>query len=603
MSIIPPIYVDAMILLTGAVAAAPIFKRIGLGTVLGYVAAGILIGPILGFIGDADAILHFAELGVVMLLFIIGLELKPSRLWGLRYDIFGMGALQVISCGIVLSFLIGLFLDSTEWALIAGFGLALSSTAFAMQFLEDRGETNTVHGRKALAILLFQDIAIVPLLALLPLLSHRGDTGLGWSEFLSGVAAIAVLILVGRYLLNPALRLIAKAGAREVMIAAALLLVFSSAMLMQAVGLSMALGAFIAGVLLAESSYRHEIEANIEPFRGLLLGLFFLAIGMSLDLGAILKYWYIILFFVPTSMLVKAALIYASARLFGTGNTPAVRTAAVLTQHGEFAFVLFSAALSLGLVDREFTSFMIAAVILSMALTPLSVMLGERLISGAAPEELEEDFEGAGSPVLMIGFSRMGQVTAQALLAAGCEVTIIENDPDKIRSASEFGFRIYFGDGTRSDVLRAAGIGQASMVAVLTARPDVTNRIVDLIMREWPDKRLYVRTYDRTHSLEMMGRGVDYQLRETVESALVFGGKMLEGMGLSVDAANDIVEDIRYLDHERLLVQRSEGEQAGKHMMHTQPVKPEPLIEPKTESEGLDDVSREIVENAQLEDS
>ncbi|MEM7463660.1 MAG: monovalent cation:proton antiporter-2 (CPA2) family protein [Pseudomonadota bacterium] len=603
MTAIPPLYVDAMILLTGAVAAAPIFKRIGLGTVLGYVSAGVLIGPIFGFIGDADAILHFAELGVVMLLFLIGLELKPARLWTLRYDIFGMGALQVISCGIALSFLISLALDSFEMALIAGFGLALSSTAFAMQFLEDKGETNTVHGRKALAILLFQDIAIVPLLALLPLLSHRGDTGLGWTEFFSGIAAIALLILVGRYLLNPILRQIAKAGAREVMIAAALLLVFSAAMLMQAAGLSMALGAFIAGVLLAESSFRHEIEANIEPFRGLLLGLFFLAIGMSLNLGAIASYWYIILVFVPASMVVKAGLIYVSARLFGTGNAPAVRTAAVLTQHGEFAFVLFSAALSLGLVDREFTSFMIAAVILSMALTPLSVMLGERLISGAAPEELEEDFEGAGSPILMIGFSRMGQVTAQTLLAAGCEMTIIENDPDRIRSASDFGFRIYFGDGTRSEVLRAAGIEKANMVAILTARPDVTNRIVDLIQREWPDKRLYVRTYDRTHALEMMDKEVDYQLRETVESSLIFGGKMLEGLGLSVDAANDIVEDIRYLDHERLLVQRSEGMQAGSHMLHTQPVKPEPLIEPKTEGEGLDEVSREIVENAQLEDS
>ncbi|MGI9400743.1 MAG: monovalent cation:proton antiporter-2 (CPA2) family protein [Rhizobiaceae bacterium] len=603
MSVIPPFYVDAMILLTGAVAAAPLFKRIGLGTVLGYVSAGVLIGPLFGFIGDADAILHFAELGIVMLLFLIGLELKPARLWSLRFDIFGMGALQVISCGFALSLLIGLAVDSFDKAVVAGFGLALSSTAFAMQFLEDNGETNTVHGRKALAILLFQDIAIVPLLALLPLLSHRGDTGLGWSEFLSGVAAIALLILVGRYLLNPVLRLIAKAGAREVMIAAALLLVFSSAMLMQAVGLSMALGAFIAGVLLAESSYRHEIEANIEPFRGLLLGLFFMAIGMSLEPAAILKYWYIILVFVPVTMAVKASLIYVSARIFGTGNAPAVRTAAVLTQHGEFAFVLFSAALSLGLVDREFTSFMIAAVILSMALTPLSVKLGERLISGAAPEELEEDFEGAGSPVLMIGFSRMGQITAQTLLAAGCEMTIIENDPDRIRSVSEFGFKIYFGDGTRADVLRAAGIEQASMVAVLTARPDVTNRIVNLIRREWPDKRLYVRTYDRTHSLEMMENGVDYELRETLESALVFGGKMLEGLGLSVDAATDIVDDIRHLDHERLLVQRSEGMQAGRHMLHTQPVKPEPLIEPKKESEGLDDVSREIVENAQLEDS
>lgn len=592
---------DAIVLLTGAVAAAPIFKRIGLGTVLGYVAAGIAIGPITGYVTDADEILHFAELGVVMLLFIIGLELQPSRLWALRYDIFGMGTTQVITCGLALSLLIGLGLDTFEKSVIAGFGLALSSTAFAMQYLQDKGETSSVHGRKALAILLLQDIAIVPLLALLPLLSNRGEAGLGWVQFIEGLAAIAVLILVGRYLLNPVLRFIAKAGAREVMIAAALLLVFGSAMLMQAVGLSMALGAFIAGVLLAESSYRHEIEANIEPFRGLLLGLFFLAIGMSLELGAIVKYWYIIIAFVPASMVVKAVFIYISARLFGTGHSSAIRTAAMLTQHGEFAFVLFSAALALGLVDREFTSFMIAVVILSMALTPASVWLGEHLISNAGPEELEEDFEGAGSPVMMIGFSRMGQVASQTLLAAGCEMTIIENDPDRIRSASEFGFRIYFGDGTRADVLRAAGIEQTSMVAVLTAKPDVTDKIVDLIRREWPEKRLYVRTYDRTHTLEMMERGVDYQLRETFESALVFGGKMLEGLGFSHDEATDIVDDIRHLDYERLLVQRSEGFQAGRHMLHTKPVKPEPLIEPRKESEALDAVSREIVESAHVE--
>lgn len=592
---IEPLYLEAIVLLGGAVLAGPLFKRIGLGTVLGYLAAGIVIGPVTRFIRDADDILHFAELGVVMLLFIIGLELKPARLWNMRFDIFGLGFVQVMSCGIALTALAFPFVDNMQIALVAGFGLALSSTAFAMQYLEESGDISALHGRKAFAILLFQDLAIVPMLALIPLLSPRGDTGIEWSEFVTGIAAIVALVLAGRYLLNPLFRIIAKTGAREVMIAAALLLVFGAALLMQAAGMSMALGSFLAGVLLAESSYRHELEADIEPFRGLLLGLFFMAIGMSLELDVLAEYWMVILLCVPVALVTKAVLIYAASRLFSNGHSTSVRTAAVLTQHGEFAFVLFSAALSLGIIDRTFGSIMIAVVILSMALTPLCVRLGEFLVSREKKEMPDEDFDGAGSPVLMVGFSRLGQVASQALLASGIDVTIIDSDPEHIRNASKFGFKIYFGDGTRPEVLRMAGIGKSSLVAVCTAKPEITTRVVEMVQSEWPDKPLYVRTYDRGHTLDMMKREVDYQIRETFESALTFSKNMLTGLGRSDSEADEIVASVRKRDQERLMMQLSDGIQAGRHMLHTEPVRPEPLVEPKKSSEALDDRSREIM--------
>ncbi|MCG6857061.1 MAG: monovalent cation:proton antiporter-2 (CPA2) family protein [Salaquimonas sp.] len=602
MADIQPFFVDAIVLLAGAVITAPVFKRIGLGTVLGYLAAGVAIGPIIGFIRKPEDILHFAELGVVMLLFIIGLELKPSRLWSMRYDIFGLGTLQVVVTGLALALVGGLFLDSAGRAIIVGFGLALSSTAFALQTLEEAGDTNSAHGRKAFAILLLQDMAIVPLLALVPLFSRHGQAGLGWGAFGGGLAAIAVLILAGRYLLNPLFRAIAKAGAREVMIAAALFVVFGAAMLMQLAGMSMALGAFLAGVLLADSAFRHEIEANIEPFRGLLLGLFFMAIGMSLDLGVLLQYWYVILLAVPIAMAIKAVLIYIACRLFRTSHQTAVRVAAVLPQHGEFGFVLFSAALSMGVIDRELSSILIAIVILSMLLTPFSVRLGEKLLERIQDEEEpDEDFEGAGSPVLMIGFSRVGQVASQALLASGVEMTIIDNDPENIRNASRFGYRIYFGDGRRAEVLRAAGIEHSELVAICTHRPEVTTRIIELVSREWPQKLIYVRAFDRAHSLQIMDMDVDFHIRETFESALVLGGKMLEGLGRSPEEAAAVVDDVRRRDAERLLIQKSEGIHAGAHMLHTRAVKPEPLIEPKHEAEALDEAAREIIAQEEAE--
>ncbi|MEO0329548.1 MAG: monovalent cation:proton antiporter-2 (CPA2) family protein [Pseudomonadota bacterium] len=602
----PEALTQAVVLLGGAVLAAPVFKKIGLGTVLGYLSAGILLGPLLGIVQDGEDILHFAELGIVFLLFIVGLEMKPSRLWAMRRDIFGLGSLQVISCGLVLSFLAWLFIaPNGRMALVAGFGLALSSTAFALQLLESRKEVNTTYGQKTFSVLLFQDLAIIPLLAVLPLLSvYIGSTGADWNAFLIGVGAIATVVLAGRYLLNPLLGIIARTGAHEAMIATALLVVIGSATLMQAAGLSMALGSFLAGVLLAESSYKHELEANIEPFRGILLGLFFMAVGLSLDVDVLLSNWLSIIICVFVAMAVKALLIYGSSRLFDANHPDGVRTAAMLCQHGEFGFVLFASAASIGILDAQTSSFLIAIVVLSMAFTPACVWLGGFLLENDDEEhDMEEDFEGAQSPVLMIGFSRMGQVTSQALLASGTDVTVIDNNPNMIKQAAHFGFRIYFGNGCRKDVLISAGIRQASMVCVMTHTPEITNQIIDLVAKEFPDKPIYARAYDRAHTLQLMDKPVKFHTRETFESALVIGAEMLRGLGRTSEEAEDLIKEVRKLDENRLKVQYHEGIYAGSDMYHSRPVQPEPLVNPTHPAEALDDRSRELVEEDHAKDN
>jgi CPA2 family monovalent cation:H+ antiporter-2 len=587
----PGFYVEAVTLLGGAVVAAPLFKRIGLGTVLGYLAAGIMIGPIGRMITEGEEILRVAELGVVFLLFIIGLELKPARLWSLRSDIFGLGLTQVALTGAVLSalayYLAGFGFNA---AIAIGFGLALSSTAFALQALEERGEINRRHGRKSFAILLFQDMAIVPLLALLPFLAPfvADDGGNPAYDFLIAIVAVAALVFAGRFLLNPMFQVIAKAGAREAMIAAALLVVIGSALLMDFAGLSMAMGAFIAGVMLAESSYRHELEADIEPFRGLLLGLFFMAIGMSLQLSVILDNWLTILLAVPVLMIVKAIIIYVLCRLFGTEHDVSVRTALILPQGGEFGFVLFSTAVGMSILDIATASQLVSVVTLSMALTPLSVLLGDMLVREEAPEQLDEDFEGAGADVLMIGFSRYGQIASQILLAGGSDVTIIDHSADRVRSAQKFGFRIYFGDGTRKDVLEAAGVKRAKIVAVCTHKKEITDRVVDLVQSQYPDAKLYVRSYDRAHALELRARGIDYEMRETFKSGLEFGKRTLEGLGSLESTAQAIAEEVEKRDAERLRIQQAEGIYAGRHMLHTRPVTPEPLTKPRREAKIID---------------
>jgi len=597
MATTPEIYTQAVILMAGAVVAAPIFKRIGLGTVLGYLAAGVALGPLLGVVQNGESILHFAELGIVFLLFIVGLEMNPSRLWSMRRDIFGLGTTQVMLCGVVLSIVALFIVPGFRVALVAGFGLALSSTAFALQMLESRNEVNTSHGRKTFSVLLFQDLAIIPLLAVLPLLSLYVDTGSDWRAFLIGIGAIGFVIFAGRYLLDPLLGIIARTGAHEAMIATALLVVFGSAMLMESAGLSMALGSFLAGVLLAESSYKHELEANIEPFRGILLGLFFMAVGLSLDVTVLAENWLAIIACVLIAMVLKAVCIFGAAKIFGSSDPDSIRISTMLSQHGEFGFVLFASAGAIGILDQQTSSFLVAMVVLSMALTPMCVWLGGEIISRTEPEEedMEEDFEGANSPVLMIGFSRMGQIAAQALLTAGTDVTVIDNNPNIIRQAARFGFKIYFGNGARKEVLISAGIENCSLVCVSTHSPEITNKIVDLISSEFPDKPIYVRAYDRAHTLQLMDRPIKFHTRETFESALVLGAEMLQGLGHTHEEAADIIDEVRYLDNERLKVQYREGIYAGQEITASRPVTPEPLVQPQQPAEALDERSREVV--------
>jgi CPA2 family monovalent cation:H+ antiporter-2 len=580
------LFSEALLLLGGAVVSAPLFKRLGLGTVLGYIAAGVVIGPIAHAISGGGEILSVAELGVVFLLFIIGLELKLSRLWQLRRDIFGLGTAQVLISGALLTAL-AYYSGLLDWrgAVVAGFGLALSSTAFALQILEDRGDLNTHYGQRSFSILLFQDLAIVPLLALTAFIAPQSEHG-GFSLSSAGIAigAVVGLVLVGRYLLTPLFQIIGRTGAREAMIAAALFVVLGAATVMEMAGLSMAMGAFLAGLMLAESSYRHELEADIEPFRGILLGLFFMAVGLSLELQVVLNNWLLILIAVPLIMLAKTLVIHLICRIAGSPRVSAFKNATLLSQGGEFGFVLFTAAAASGVFPQATASLLIAIVTVTMALTPLVAAIPAFFDKPDSREELDEDFEGAGADVFMIGFSRFGQIAAQILLAGGRSVTIIDQSADRIRQASRFGFRIYFGDGTRKDVLVAGGIEKAKIIAVCTQKVEVTDRIVDLIQSEYPDARLFVRAYDRVHALALRAKGVEYELRETLESGLLFGQKTLEGLGIAESEAVEVTDDIRKRDEARLQLQSVEGISAGREMLFNQPVQPEPLVKPRQEA-------------------
>ncbi len=577
---------ETILLLGGAVVSAPLFKRLGLGTVLGYLAAGIVIGPVANLISGGEEILSVAELGVVFLLFIIGLELKPARLWQMRKDIFGLGSAQVLISGGALAAL-AYFSGLLDWqgAVVAGFGLSLSSTAFVLQILEDRSALNTAYGQRAFSILLFQDLAIVPLLAVAAFIAP-GNEGGGFSLQSAGIgiAAIIALVLSGKYLLTPLFGVIGRTGAREAMIAAALLVVLGAATLMEIAGLSMAMGAFLAGLMLAESSFRHELEADIEPFRGILLGLFFMAVGLSLQLQVVIDNWLLILIAVPLIMITKTIVIYALTRITGSPHGSAMKNAFLLSQGGEFGFVLFTAAASASVFPSTTASLLIAIVTMTMALTPAFAAIPILLIVPEKREELDEDFEGAGADVFMIGFSRFGQIASQILLAGGRSVTIIDHSADRIRQASRFGFRIYFGDGTRKDVLVAAGIEKAKIIAVCTHQPEITDRVIDLIQSEYPNARIFARSYDRVHSLSLRARGVEYELRETLESGLLFGQQAIEALGMPEADARAIAEDIRDRDEARLKVQQAEGIGAGRELLFNQPVVPEPLVKPRQEA-------------------
>ncbi|MEL7130471.1 MAG: cation:proton antiporter, partial [Pseudomonadota bacterium] len=506
-----------------------------------------------------------------------------SKLWQMRGDIFGLGTLQVALCAIAigaLSYLSGA-IDTPRAAVIVGLGLALSSTALVMQVLDERQDRAAPYGRKAFAILLFQDLAIVPLLLLVALLAPSGDStslASGAQQVGLALAAILLLILIGQFALNPMFRILANARMPEIMTAAALGVVIMSALLMDLAGMSYAMGSFIAGVMLAESSYRHEIEANVEPFRGLFMGLFFIAVGLSLDLQIVASNWQIVLLAAPVLMVLKGSIITAVLRLRGESLITSARTGIILQQAGEFGFVLFAAAFAAGLIDGNVSATLVAIITLTMALSPLMSLVEKALNRPQPLEELEETFEDANGSVLVIGFGRFGQIVCQPLLAEGYSVTILDNSAERIRQAARFGFRIHFGDCTRRDVLKAAGLGRADLVIVCVDHPDIVARILDLTEVMAPETPVMVRTHDRQHAIDLIRRGISYQVRETLESAFLLGERALISLGHSESDAVRVVDSIRELD-ERRLVEQVEGDiKSGMDTLHTNTLRPEPLI-------------------------
>lgn len=560
-------------LLGAAVVAVPLFKRAGLGSVLGYLAAGLVIGPYgLSLIADARTILHVAELGVVMFLFIIGLEMKPSHLWNLRGQIFGLGSLQVVLCALLLTGVGVAAGFPWQAAFVGGAGFVLTSTAIVMQVLAERGDILAPRGQRIVSILLFEDLLIVPLLAAVAFLAPPGAVPAAaaplWQRIGTGLLSLGVLTAAGLWLLNPLFRMLAKAKAREVMTAAALLVVLGAALLMELGGLSMAMGAFVAGVLLSESSFRHQLEADIEPFRGLLLGLFFLGVGMTLDLDVVARDWRFICLGVAALMLTKALCIYAVARLAGSRHAEAVDRATLMAQGGEFAFVLFAEALRLTVISPAMSADMTAIIVLSMAITPLVATIHRRR---ARPEPASLD--GVEAPrdlrgnVLIIGFGRVGQIASQSPLARGAELSIIDNDPDVIRNAARYGFKVYFGDGARADVLRAAGARHARVILVCVDDQAAATRIVENARRECPHTRLVVRAFDREHALELVRLDADHVVRETFEAALTMGRQAVLAMGATEQEADELEAEVRGRDAERFALETAGGTFAGRALL------------------------------------
>jgi len=591
---------QVVVLLAAGVVAAPIFKRIGLGSVLGYLAAGLVIGPFgLGAFSDPQAIIHIAELGVVMFLFIIGLEMQPSRLWSMRKDIFGLGALQVMVCIGGLTMIGVAFGYAVIPSFVAGTGFVLTSTAIVMQMLQERNSLSTLKGQRIIAILLFEDLAIVPLLVLVTFLGSGGEE-VTMAERLSSIgialAATVALIFAGRYLLNPLFRLLASSGAREVMTAAALLVVLGSALLMQVSGLSMAMGAFLAGVLLSESAFRHQLEADIEPFRGILLGLFFLGVGMAIDLSVIAANWKIVVIGVIAYMFVKALLIYSVARLVGTCQREAIERAVLMAQGGEFAFVLYSAASAAGILDAETNAVLTAMIIISMILTPLMVIAHDRIMPAVKPNtdglELPENVEGS---ILIIGFGRFGQIVSQPLLARGYTLSLIDKDADFVRDAADFGFKVYYGDGARSEILHAAGAGTARAVLICVDDKEAAIRIAEIVKHEFPLVPVLARAFDRGHAIDLVKAGVDYQIRETYESALDFSQKALTSVGEERDTAERLVEEFRDVDVERFAIEVVGGIYAGRSLIRGN-ASPADLVAARTARERAQREAREEAE-------
>jgi glutathione-regulated potassium-efflux system protein KefB len=574
----------ALVFLVAAVLAVPLANRAKLGSIVGYLIAGVLIGPqALKLIPDGRTVLAVAELGIVMFLFLVGLDMKPSRIWGLKRDIFGLGGLQVALTALAVMWVPFAFGRALDASFVAGMGLAITSTGILMQILAERGEVQAPHGQRAFAVSIFQDLMVVPMLAIVALLAPvAAFSGEAW-WLTAGkiVGAVAIVVLAGHYLLNPLFRVVATSGAREIMTAAALLVVIGAAWVMTQAGLSMAMGAFLAGVFLAESKFRHQLEADIDPFRGLLMCLFFMSIGMTVDLKVLAEAWWRIAIALVLLVVLKASVMYAVMRLFRRDHERSVKVALLIAQAGEFGFVLYAAATAAGVMAPDHGSILVALVVLSMAISPFLYRLVPVLAPGKKGEEREEDFTDAKGSVLVVGFGRFGQITTQMLLAEGVDVTIIDNDVEMIEAAQRFaGRKVYYGDGSRFDVLRAAGAERVRLILVCTDKPETTTKIVEICKTAFPLAKVHARAYDRRHTIELLEKGVDYEVRETYESALAFGGQALIGLDLTPERAAEVTEDIRQRDAARLVAQRSGDMLAGREQLYgiESKVQPEPLV-------------------------
>ncbi|MGK2959719.1 MAG: glutathione-regulated potassium-efflux system protein KefB [Candidatus Malihini olakiniferum] len=548
-----PMLSAGILFLFVAVLMVPIAGRLGIGAVLGYLIAGIAIGPWgLGFIRDVDAILHFSELGVVFLLFIIGLELNMQKLWTLRRSIFGIGAAQVGLSAAALGGLLYLTGFSWQSALIGGIGLAMSSTAIALQLMREKGMNRSESGQLSFSVLLFQDLAVIPALALVPMLAGVHGEVTDWKDVAIKVTAFIGMLIGGRYLVRPLFRFITASGVREVFTAAALLLVLGSAVFIDALGFSMALGTFIAGVLLAESEYRHELEISIEPFKGLLLGLFFISVGMALDIGVLFTHIYEVLLGVFLLVIVKGVLLYLLARVNRIRRSERLQFAGVLSQGGEFAFVLFSAAAAHKVLQGEQLPLLLVTVTLSMMTTPLLMQSIDRILErryNATEESNEKPYVEDDEPqVIVIGFGRFGQVIGRLLMANKMRITVLERDISAVSLMRSYGYKVYYGDATELELLRAAGADQAHAIVITCNEPEDTMAIVHLCQKHFPNLEILARARGRVETHELLQLGVKHFSRETFSSALDLGRKTLISLGMHPHQAYRAQQHFRRLD-------------------------------------------------------
>lgn len=550
---------EATLLLATAAIAAPLGKVSRMGSVLAFVGAGVLIGPWgLGLIRDGENILHFAEIGVVFLLFLIGLELHPRRLWALRKPIFGTGSLQLVLTTLALFLplhLIGVF--SWQPALVISYGLALSSTAFALRLLADKQELRADQGKLAFGVLLFQDLAIIPFLAMMPLLAGNvavEEPAHGDFPLWGAIAIFIAYLLIGRYLLIPFLRLVAWTREQEAFTATALLLVIGSALLMESIGLSMGLGAFLAGVLMADSEYRHQLEADIAPFKGLLLGLFFIAVGMSTNISILVSQFTLIIGGVIALIVIKFLLLFGIGRFRQLNNTQSARFAAYLCQGGEFGFVLFTMAGSMQIISADMKDILVLTVTLSMVLTPFVLMAVSRLFKegGLSEKELDEmKFRGDQSNAIVIaGFGRFGQVLGRVLNAQGIPYTAIDSNPEQVKLVREFGNKVYYGDLSRHALLETANVGDARIFVLCMDNIEISLKITRVVKKYYPALKIFARARNRFHEIQLRKLQVDYVIRDTLLSGLELTRNVLIETGENEDRIRHIIDTFRAKDTE-----------------------------------------------------